>query len=250
MNAETTTNRAAPSTSTAQPAASPAAPADLEADLGISGADIAAALEELNPTTPSAGADDSPELAAPAAETGDEPSPEDDAAAADPSPSSETEEPAAETEGEPAPETEAAPAAEAPSEPAPKPNAEFQRRIDELTYARKSAEETAAQLRERLASYEARDAGRLEPDVLETIQDPATPANRAAWERLAEWKKPFLTAFSDQDPITRGADVFLQAAIPGAEGQPHTTLTGGGHFLQEDCGPALARVVADFIAAT
>ena len=83
-----------------------------------------------------------------------------------------------------------------------------------------------------------------------TPDDPATPANRAAWERLAEWKKPFLTAFSDQDPITRGADVFLQAAIPGAEGRPHTTLSGGGHFLQEDCGPALARVVADFIAAT
>ena len=83
-----------------------------------------------------------------------------------------------------------------------------------------------------------------------TPEDPATPANRAAWERLAEFKKPFLTAFSDQDPITRGADAFLQAAIPGAAGQAHTTLVGGGHFLQEDVGPALAKVVADFIAAT
>ncbi len=81
-------------------------------------------------------------------------------------------------------------------------------------------------------------------------EDPATPANRLAWERLGEFKKPFLTAFSDQDPITRGADAFLQAAIPGAAGQPHTTLVGGGHFLQEDVGPELARVVADFIAAT
>jgi haloalkane dehalogenase len=83
-----------------------------------------------------------------------------------------------------------------------------------------------------------------------TPEDPATPANRRAWESLAEFKKPFLTAFSDQDPITRGADAFLQAAIPGAAGQAHTTLTGGGHFLQEDCGEALAKVVADFIAAT
>ena len=80
--------------------------------------------------------------------------------------------------------------------------------------------------------------------------DPATPANRLAWERLGEFKKPFLTAFSDQDPITKGADAFLQAAIPGAAGQPHTTLVGGGHFLQEDVGPALAKVVADFIAAS
>ena len=83
-----------------------------------------------------------------------------------------------------------------------------------------------------------------------TPEDPATPANRRAWERLAEFKKPFLTAFSDQDPITRGADAFLQAAIPGAAGQPHTTITGGGHFLQEDQGETLAKVVAAFIALT
>ncbi|MDP1825886.1 MAG: haloalkane dehalogenase [Archangium sp.] len=83
-----------------------------------------------------------------------------------------------------------------------------------------------------------------------TPEDPATPANRSAWERLAAFEKPFLTAFSDQDPITRGADAFLQAAIPGAAGQPHTTITAGGHFLQEDRGEALAKVVTDFIAAT
>ncbi|MDP3157407.1 MAG: haloalkane dehalogenase [Archangium sp.] len=83
-----------------------------------------------------------------------------------------------------------------------------------------------------------------------TPDDPATPANRLAWERLAEFDKPFLTAFSDLDPITRGADLFLQSAIPGARGQKHTTLVGGGHFLQEDRGEELAKVVADFIAAT
>jgi haloalkane dehalogenase len=81
-------------------------------------------------------------------------------------------------------------------------------------------------------------------------EDPATPANRRAWERLAESKAPFLTAFSDQDPITRGADLFLQSAIPGAAGRAHTTLEGGGHFLQEDVGEALGDVVARFIADT
>jgi len=78
--------------------------------------------------------------------------------------------------------------------------------------------------------------------------DPASAANRKAWEVLSRWTKPFLTAFSDQDPITGGADQLLQAAIPGAKGQPHTTITGGGHFLQEDCGEALAKVVVDFMA--
>ena len=80
--------------------------------------------------------------------------------------------------------------------------------------------------------------------------DPAVPANRAAWQVLERFEKPFLTAFSDGDPVTRGADVALQQRIPGARGQQHVTLAGGGHFLQEDCGEAFARAVVGFIAAT
>ncbi|GHO80373.1 haloalkane dehalogenase [Ktedonobacter sp. SOSP1-85] len=78
--------------------------------------------------------------------------------------------------------------------------------------------------------------------------DPASEANRAAWEVLCRWEKPFLTAFSDSDPITRGGDAVLQALIPGAKGQPHTTITSAGHFLQEDKGPDLARIINEFIA--
>jgi haloalkane dehalogenase len=80
--------------------------------------------------------------------------------------------------------------------------------------------------------------------------DPASAPNRRAWEVLNRWRKPFLTAFSDSDPITRGADGFLQQAIPGAQGQPHTTIADAGHFLQEDKGEGLARVVIDFVART
>ncbi|HEY7438252.1 MAG TPA: haloalkane dehalogenase [Acidimicrobiia bacterium] len=80
--------------------------------------------------------------------------------------------------------------------------------------------------------------------------DPASAANRAAWEVLAAWDKPFLTAFSDGDPITAGGDRVLQSSIPGARGRAHTTIAGGGHFLQEDRGPELAAVVIDFIGAT
>jgi len=83
-----------------------------------------------------------------------------------------------------------------------------------------------------------------------TPDDPAAPANRAAWDVLSKWEKPFLTAFSDSDPITRGADRFLQQAIPGCAGRPHTTIEGGGHFLQEDKGEALARATIDFIEST
>jgi haloalkane dehalogenase len=80
--------------------------------------------------------------------------------------------------------------------------------------------------------------------------DPASAPNRAAWSALEKWKKPFLTAFSDSDPVTAGGDRVLQARIPGAQGQPHTTIAGAGHFLQEDRGEELARVVVDFIART
>jgi len=80
--------------------------------------------------------------------------------------------------------------------------------------------------------------------------DPAAPANRAAWEALGRFEKPFLSAFSDADPITAAAEPVLRAQVPGAEGQTHVTLGGGGHFLQEDKGPELAEAVVTFIGAT
>jgi haloalkane dehalogenase len=80
--------------------------------------------------------------------------------------------------------------------------------------------------------------------------DPAAGPNREAWDVLRRWTKPFLCAFSDQDPITRGADRVLRAEIPGCTDQPHTVIEGAGHFLQEDRGEELARVVVDFVGAT
>ena len=74
-------------------------------------------------------------------------------------------------------------------------------------------------------------------------------ANRAAWEVLAAFEKPFLCAFSDRDPITAGAERTCSSASPAPQGQPHTTIEGGGHFLQEDKPPELAKVIIDFIAA-
>ena len=79
--------------------------------------------------------------------------------------------------------------------------------------------------------------------------DPAAPANRKAWEALSAFTRPFLCAYSDGDPITRGADQLFLARVPGAKGQNHPTISGGGHFLQEDRGPELAAVVAEFIEA-
>ncbi|MGH9753620.1 MAG: haloalkane dehalogenase [Blastocatellia bacterium] len=80
--------------------------------------------------------------------------------------------------------------------------------------------------------------------------DPASEANRKAWEVLRRWEKPLLTAFSDSDAVTRGGERVFQKLVPGAQGQPHLMIAGAGHFLQEDKGEELARVIVDFIART
>jgi haloalkane dehalogenase len=80
--------------------------------------------------------------------------------------------------------------------------------------------------------------------------DPASDANRAAWKVLAQWDKPFLTAFSDADPITAGGEKVFQSVVPGARRREHPTIKGAGHFLQEDKGEELAAVVVDFVRST
>jgi haloalkane dehalogenase len=92
---------------------------------------------------------------------------------------------------------------------------------------------------------------RIFPSLVPTgPDDPAAADNRAAWEVLRAWDKPFLVAFSDQDPITKGGERVFLREVPGAQGQPHVTIEGGGHFLQEDRGPELAAVLVDFVART
>lgn len=93
-------------------------------------------------------------------------------------------------------------------------------------------------------------AARVFPTLVPITPDnPASEANRQAWKILEKWNKPFLTAFSDGDPITRGADQILQAKIPGAKGQIHTIIKGGGHFLQEDKGEEWAEIIVKFLGA-
>ncbi len=76
--------------------------------------------------------------------------------------------------------------------------------------------------------------------------DPASQANRAAWQTLTNSSLPFLCAFSDGDPITAGMAPILRRAMPGAAKLSHPTVEGAGHFLQEDKGEELAGIVAEF----
>ena len=78
-------------------------------------------------------------------------------------------------------------------------------------------------------------------------KNPATEANRAAWKALEKWEKPFLTTFSNGDPITKGGDKYMRDRIPGSKGMNHITLKGG-HFLQEDSGAEFAQAINEMLA--
>lgn len=89
---------------------------------------------------------------------------------------------------------------------------------------------------------------RAMPSQVPTLpDDPSLPANLRAWEVLSKWEKPFLCAFTDNDPVTRGLERSFHERIPGTQGQPHTTIRGGGHFLQEGRAEQFAQIVAGFV---
>lgn len=96
---------------------------------------------------------------------------------------------------------------------------------------------------------EAKTGPRVMPTLVPTSpDDPATEANRAAWEVLSSWERPFLTAFSDSDPITGAMAPILRKMVPGCAGLDHPTLTNAGHFLQEDAGAELGGIVSAFMS--
>jgi haloalkane dehalogenase len=108
---------------------------------------------------------------------------------------------------------------------------------------------------EELAAYDApfpdesyKTAARVFPMLVPiSPDDPAAEANKNAWKILAKWQKPFLTCFSDKDPITKGGEKAMQKFIPGCINQPHIIIENAGHFLQEDKGEEWAEIIVDFL---
>jgi haloalkane dehalogenase len=83
-----------------------------------------------------------------------------------------------------------------------------------------------------------------------TRNDPGARIGATTMAALRQWEKPFLTAYSDGDPATRGWDAVFRERIPGAQRQNHTTITGAGHFVPEQQGRRLADIVVDFVTGT
>jgi len=95
-------------------------------------------------------------------------------------------------------------------------------------------------------SYKA--GARIFPALVPTSPDMDGAAdNVEAWKVLSAFDKPFLTNFSDQDPITKGGDKAFQKLVPGCAGQPHELVKGGGHFLQEDVHAELSENIINFM---
>ena len=112
--------------------------------------------------------------------------------------------------------------------------------------------------KEIIAAYDApfpddtyKEGARIFPSLVPiTPDDPASKANREAWKVLSQFEKPFVTMFSDGDPITRGGERVFQKLVPGTKDQPHTIINGGGHFLQENRGKEFAKAIVDFMCRT
>ncbi|MEL6687734.1 MAG: haloalkane dehalogenase [Pseudomonadota bacterium] len=91
---------------------------------------------------------------------------------------------------------------------------------------------------------------RIFPALVPTSPDQDGAAdNREAWKVLSQWTKPFVTCFSDQDPVTAGGQKVFQKLIPGTKGQPHRDIKQGGHFLQEDQPKELAELILEVAAS-
>ncbi|NOX29654.1 MAG: haloalkane dehalogenase [Actinobacteria bacterium] len=91
-----------------------------------------------------------------------------------------------------------------------------------------------------------KEGARVLPSLVPTRpDDPAAAANNAAWDVFKQWHKPFITCFSDSDPVTAGGDKRFLKLVPGALGQPHVTVANAHHFFQEDAAPQLAQIIID-----
>jgi haloalkane dehalogenase len=108
---------------------------------------------------------------------------------------------------------------------------------------------------ETIASYDApfpsdayKEGARQFPMLVPITPDnPASEANRRAWEVLRQWNGNVLTLFSDRDAVTAGGEKPFQKLLPGAEGQPHAIIEGAGHFLQEDKGGEIAARIIEWL---
>ncbi len=84
------------------------------------------------------------------------------------------------------------------------------------------------------------------PSLVPVFNDePEVEENKAAWKVLRRFDKPFMTAFSDRDPITAGGEVRFQQEVPGAKDIAHRTIKNAGHFVQQEQPQLCVQAILD-----
>jgi haloalkane dehalogenase len=92
---------------------------------------------------------------------------------------------------------------------------------------------------------------RAMPSQVPTLPtSPSLEQQRLAWEFFETFEKPFLCAFSDNDPVSAGGEAPFKDKVPGTQGLPHTTIKRGGHFVQEIAPDQVSQVIIDLIRTT
>jgi len=80
--------------------------------------------------------------------------------------------------------------------------------------------------------------------------NPMLGDNWHAWKVVERFERPFVTIYSDKDLVApTGYRQFVER-VPGARGQPHVILEGGGHFLQEDLPEAYNAALVGWLRDT
>jgi haloalkane dehalogenase len=98
------------------------------------------------------------------------------------------------------------------------------------------------------AAYEApfpSKSYKVGPQIMPYLVPSQLRENERAWKVFESWDKPFLVAFTDKDPITRGGEKIFLKRVPVAQ---NITIKGAGHFVQEDAGEEIATIINEFIA--
>jgi haloalkane dehalogenase len=104
-----------------------------------------------------------------------------------------------------------------------------------------------------IAAYEApypnaasKAAARAFPQLIPHTPDaPGAAAGQRVLEALREDRRPTLMLWGDSDPVLPPPVGERFAASIGRP--PPRLIEGGGHFLQEDCGPRLGEIVAEWL---
>ena len=90
------------------------------------------------------------------------------------------------------------------------------------------------------------------PQLIPTTADhPSSPFCRSLFAGpLQACEVPLLTAFGSLDTVTLPAAPAVQALFKGAAGQPHRTIEGAGHFIQEHAPGECVQAILDLLGRT